>query len=68
VTADNVTHGNTMLTENICEKQILGIISVKVTHSVMFLAWELKKVSQYLLTLNMQSASEDQINKDSGIV
>ena len=57
-----------MLTENICEKQILGIISVKVTHSVMFLAWELKKVSQYLLTLNMQSASEDQINKDSGIV
>jgi hypothetical protein len=49
-----------MLTENICEK-ILGVISVKVTYSVMFLAWELKKVSQYLLTLNMQSASEDQI-------
>ena len=56
-----------MLTENICEK-ILGVISVKVTYSVMFLAWELKKVSQYLLTLNMQSASENEINKDSGIV
>lgn len=49
-------------------KKMLGVISVKVTHSVMFLAWELKKVSRHLLTLNMQSASEDQINKDSGIV